>query len=402
MSFDALSVKAQFPIFHRYPDLVYLDSAATSQKPASVIKVLSDFYSFENANIHRGVYDLSAKATDKYEEVREKLAAAFNANANDFAYCSGTTEGINLVVNGYLLPHLEKGDEVLITAMEHHANLIPWQQACEKKGAKLSIIPVKPSGEIDMEAFENKLSKKTKMLAMVHISNTLGTINPVKILTQKAHDLGVPVLLDAAQSAGHLPLDLQDLQVDFAVFSAHKLFGPTGIGALYCSENFKDQLKASKFGGGSIKEVSFEKTSWMAFPHGLEAGTPHIAGVVGMGAALDFIATLDLEESFAHEHALVTQLRQELDALGGIKIFGNPSEYAGIVSFEVDGVHPHDVASFLSEADIAVRAGHHCTQPLLERMQVPATTRASFSIYNTEKDVERLVATLKDLKEFWE
>ena len=400
--FDAQKIKSQFPIFDHYPDLIYLDSAATSQKPETVIKAISDFYTHENANIHRGVYNLSASATQKYEQVREKLATTFNAQAKNFAYCSGTTEAINLVVNGYLKAQLKAGDEVLITAMEHHANLIPWQQACHEANATLKVIPLNKNGEIEMEVFEEMLTSKTKMLAMVHISNTLGTINPVKEMALKAHALGIPVLLDAAQSAGHLPIDLQELAVDFAVFSGHKMYGPTGIGVLYCSNDFKDKLKASKFGGGSIKEVTYQTTSFMDFPHGLEAGTPHIAGVIGLGAALDFVNTLDLATSFKHEQALATQLREALKEMGGVKIFGNPKKYAGIVSFELEEVHPHDVASFLSEASIAVRAGHHCTQPLLASWEVPATTRASFSIYNTEADVEKTIKTLKALKEFWE
>jgi len=402
MLFDADKVKQQFPIFDKYPDLVYLDSAATAQKPAQVISVISDFYAFENANIHRGLYNLSAQATSRYEAVRIKLGDFFNASARSFAYCSGTTEGINLVVNGFLYDRLSPGDEVLITAMEHHANLIPWQQACKNKGATLKIIPVNERGEIEFEVVGDLLTSKTKMLAITHISNTLGAINPVDSIVELAHQKDIPTLLDAAQSAGHLPIDLQKLPVDFMVFSAHKMFGPTGLGILYCRDAWQAAMKASKFGGGSIKEVRFEETTWMDYPHSLEAGTPHIGGVIGLGAAIDFVNTIDLEASFAHEQALALQLRKGLESLGGIKVVGNPEKFAGIVSFEVEDVHPHDVASFLSEAGIAVRAGHHCTQPLLASMDVPATTRASFSVYNTESDVEKLLETLIELKVFWE
>lgn len=402
MLFDADKVKQQFPIFSKYPELVYLDSAATSQKPASVVNAISDFYAFENANIHRGVYNLSSQATNRYEAVRNKLGNFFNASPKSFAYCSGTTEAINLVVNGFLFDQLSIGDEVLITAMEHHANLIPWQQVCKYKGATLKVIPVNERGEIEIEVLDDLLTRNTKMLALTHISNTLGVINPVEAIVELAHKKNIPVLLDAAQSAGHLPINLQELPVDFMVFSAHKMFGPTGLGILYCSDVLQSTIKASKFGGGSIKEVSFEETTWMDFPHSLEAGTPHIAGVIGLGAAVDFVNTIDLDASFAHEQALALQLRKGLENLGGIKVLGSAEKFAGIVSFEVGDIHPHDVASFLSEAGIAVRAGHHCTQPLLASMNVPATTRASFSIYNTGSDVEKLLETLIDLKAFWE
>ncbi|MBT33878.1 MAG: cysteine desulfurase CsdA [Thalassobius sp.] len=402
MPFDAQAIKKQFPLFNKFPDLVYLDSAATAQKPQSMIDAVSAFYSFENSNIHRGVYDLSAQATQKYEGVRKQLHQFLGGDsANCFTFCAGTTDAINMVAEGYLADQLEEGDKVIITEMEHHANLIPWQQICKKKKALLVVIPIDENGELDISQLENLLDNSTKLLAITHISNTLGTINPIKEITELAHQYDVPVLIDGAQSVGHCSVNITEIGADFLVFSGHKMFGPTGIGVLYCAEKFHDQIKPTKFGGGNITEVSFEETSWMKYPHGMEAGTRNIAGVIGLGAALDFVEQLDLQETFVHEQNLAALLRKEIGEMDGVEVVGSPKHFAGIVSFQVEDVHPHDVASFLSDAKIAVRAGHHCTQPLLNGMDIPATVRASFSIYNTEADVTRLVNALVELKKFW-
>ncbi|MEM1135308.1 MAG: cysteine desulfurase [Bacteroidota bacterium] len=402
MPFDPTTIKKQFPIFERFPDLVYLDNAATTQKPRSVIKAISDFYTYENANIHRGVYNLSAQVTQKYEAVRQQLSEFFEGDSpNCFSFCSGATEGINWVVKGYLENILQEGDNVVISAMEHHANLIPWQQLCIKNRAKLQVIPLNEKGEIDLQQFSTLLTQRTKIVALTHVSNTLGTINPIAEIVELAHQKAIPVLIDGAQSVGHFPINLYDLAIDFLVFSGHKIFGPTGIGVLYCKEKYHDQIKATKFGGGSIKEVSFNETSWKNYPHSMEAGTPHIAGVIGLGKALGFINEFDLTEAFSHEQKLAILLKENLKSIGGIELLGNPTHFSGIASFIVENIHPHDVASFLAEQEIAVRAGHHCTQPLLASMGVPATVRVSFSVYNIEEDVVKLVEVLKELKKFW-
>ena len=402
MSLPLKSLKSSFPIFTHRPDLVYLDSAATSQKPRSVIQSIADFYEKDNANVHRGLYELSVQATLRYEEVRKKVIGLIGAPHPDtIAFTKGATESINLIAHGFLKKNLTKGDNVVISAMEHHANLIPWQQVCEQTQATLEIIPVNEAGELAVEKIDTILNHRTKLLAITHISNVLGTINPVEEIISAAHKRNIPVLVDGAQSVGHYPIDVRKWDADFLVFSAHKMFGPLGVGILFCKQEFAGQVTPLNYGGGSIKNVEFEKTEFLDYPHNLEAGTANIAGVIGLGAAIDFVQQLDLGETTRHTRNLSGYLIERLQSLGGITRTGNPKSFGSIVSFQVDSIHPHDVASFLAASDIAVRAGHHCAQPLLEAMRVPATVRVSFSIYNTRDDVDKTIAALVELKKFW-
>ncbi len=396
------SIKSHFPIFAHRPELVYLDNAATSQKPLSVIQTITDFYEKENANIHRGLYELSSKATKRYEDVRKKVAALIHADSpNSIAFTKGTTESINIVAQCFLKKKLVKGDNVVISAMEHHANLIPWQQVCKQSNAILKIIPVNKDGELVLEKLDTLLDSRTKLLAVTHISNVLGTINPIEELIHKAHIKNIPVLVDGAQSVGHHSIDVKVSDVDFLVFSAHKMFGPLGTGVLYGKEDWAKQIDPFNYGGGIIKNVEFEKTEFLDYPHCLEAGTANIPGVIGFGAAIDFIDELDLEETIYHTKNLSEVFKEKIKSLGNIKVVGNAKDSAGIVSFYFENIHPHDVAGFLANENIAVRAGHHCAQPLLESMGVAATVRASFSIYNTVDDVDKTVEALKALKKFW-
>ena len=395
-------LKSHFPIFAHRPELVYLDSAATSQKPKSVIQTITDFYGRENANIHRGLYGLSSKATKRYEDVRKKTAALIHADSpNTIAFTKGTTESINIVAHCFLKKKLVKGDNVVISAMEHHANLIPWQQVCKQAGASLKIIPVSKDGELVLEKLDTLLDNCTKLLAVTHISNVLGTINPIEELIHQAHKKNIPVLIDGAQSVGHYSIDVKKLDLDFLVFSAHKMFGPLGTGVLYCKQEWAKHIDPFIYGGGSIKNVEFERTEFLDFPHCLEAGTPNIPGVIGLGTAIDFIDELDLEETINHTKKLSDGFKEKIESVGAIKVVGSAKDSSGIVSFYVENIHAHDVAGFLANENIAVRAGHHCAQPLLESMGVPATVRASFSIYNTVDDVDKTVETLKALKKFW-
>ncbi len=396
------SLKSQFPIFAHRPELVYLDSAATSQKPKSVIQTITDFYERENANIHRGLYGLSSKATKRYEDVRKKTAALIHADSpNTIAFTKGTTESINIVAQFFLKKKLVKGDNVVISAMEHHANLIPWQQVCKQAGASLKIIPVNKEGELVLEKLDTLLDNRTKLLAITHISNVLGTINPIEELIHQAHKKNIPVLIDGAQSVGHYSIDVKKLDLDFLVFSAHKMFGPLGTGVLYCKEEWAKHIDPFIYGGGSIKNVEFERTEFLDYPHCLEAGTANIPGVIGLGTAIDFIDELDLEETINHTKKLSDGFKGKIESVGAIKVVGSAKDSSGIVSFYVENIHAHDVAGFLANENIAVRAGHHCAQPLLESMGVPATVRASFSIYNTVDDVDKTVETLRALKKFW-
>ena len=401
MALAVKSLKSHFPIFSNWPALVYLDSAATTQKPHSVIQGLTRFYEKENATVHRGLYELSAKATQRYEGVRKKVAELIGASANSIAFTKGTTESINIIAQSFLKKNLNAGDNVVISTMEHHANLIPWQQVCKQNNASLRIIPVNSAGELVMTELDNLLDNRTKMLAVTHISNALGTINPVEEIIFKAHKKNIPVLVDAAQSAGHYSIDVSKWDADFFAFSAHKMFGPPGTGVLYCKENLAQQVDAYNYGGGGIKNVSFEETEFLNFPYNLEAGTPNIAGVFGLGLAIDFIRQLDLTETGHHTKQLSSLFKEKLKILTHIHLVGNPNLFGSIVSFQVENIHPHDAAEFLAHSNIAVRAGHHCAQPLLESMGIHATIRASFSIYNTIEDVDRTIEALIELKRFW-
>ena len=395
------SIKAKFPIFSHHPGLVYLDNAATSQKPQAVIDAMNAFYTEGNANIHRGLYELSAQATQRYEAVRTLTGQLIGTNnPKTIAFTKGATEAINAVAFGFLQKKIKPGDNVVVSAMEHHANIIPWQQVCHRHGARLAIIPLDSKGDLRVDSLSALLGPKTRLVAVTHISNTLGAINPIEEIIDQAHKKNIPVLVDAAQSAGHYPIRLTEAKADFMVFSAHKMYGPQGVGVLYCREDHADEMAPFNFGGGIIEQVAFSDTSFMRYPQCMEAGTPHVAGILGLGAAIDFISHLDLEKTSSQVEQLATLFREGLKGMG-MEPMGSPKVYGGIVSFQVKGIHPHDVAGFLAQSHVAVRAGHHCTQPLHEAMGVPASVRASFAIYNTPSDVDSALQALKELLKFW-
>jgi len=399
---DIRSIKSRFPIFQHHPALVYLDSAATTQKPRVVINGIQQFYEKENANIHRGIYDLAAKTTEKYELVRQKAANFIGADsAKEIVYTSGTTAGINLVAQSFVAPKLQAGDEVLISAMEHHANLIPWQMICQQRRAKLQVIPFLDNGALDFNVFKEMLNSHTKFLALVHISNTFGTINPVEEMIKLAHEKGVPVLIDAAQSVAHYDLNVKTLDADFLVFSGHKIYGPTGIGILYGKQKYLQEMQPIVFGGDMIRNVTFEVTSFADVPQRFEAGTTNIAGIIGLGYAIDFVQSLDQSIVRNHLNTLLEKTISELEKIEGLRIVGKAKQKSAICSFVLEKVHPHDIATFLAAENIAVRAGNHCTQPALERMNIGATTRASFGIYNTLEEIDQLVATVHQIKDFF-
>lgn len=399
------NIRKEFPILDleiKGKPLAYLDNAATTQKPRQVLDCLQNYYQQQNANIHRGIYHLAAEATAAYEESRETTRKFFNAKSRkEIIFTSGTTASVNLVAQSFTTPMLEPGDEVLISAMEHHSNLIPWQIACKKKGAKLRVIPMNQAGELDLEAFQALLSPKTRMLALVHISNALGTINPIQKMIQMAKAYEIPVLIDAAQSAAYYSLDVQALDCDFLVCSSHKLFGPTGVGVLYGKEHLLKDMEPYQYGGEMIKTVRFEETTFADLPHKFEAGTPNIAGVVAFKAALDFINTLDKEQVQTHLNDLLAYGTKQLSAIPNLQIIGQAKEKSAIISFTLDNIHPHDMATFLNEYGVAVRAGHHCTQPIMDFYGIPGTSRASFSIYNTRLEVDQLVEAIHSVRAFF-
>lgn len=399
MSFE---IRSRFPIFTAYPDLVYLDSAATTQKPDVVIARITEFYKEGNANIHRGVYPLAAQATTDFEASRDKVKQFINAaKREEVLFNAGTTAGTNLVAQSFALPRLKKGDNIVISAMEHHANLIPWQVICQRTGAELRVIPMNKQGELDQEAYSTLLSDNTRLVALVHISNTLGTINPVAEMVSAAKQKGIPVLLDVAQSIAHYPIDVQAMECDFLVFSGHKLFGPTGIGVLYGKEEWLEQMDPYQYGGDMIRDVTFSQTTFAGLPNKFEAGTPNIAGAIGLGEAIDFLTSIDRAKILRNLKELQTYAMSALLAVEGLELVGRAKDRTAIFSFTLAGIHPHDIATFLGEEKIATRAGHHCTQPIMDFFGLPATTRASFSIYNTTNDVDRLVQTLREIKAFF-
>lgn len=392
--FPILSIKGS----NRKP-LVYLDNAASTQKPLSVIKAIEQFYCKGYSNIHRGIYTLAVNATKAYEQAREKAKSFFNAKSyREIIFVRGSTEGINLVAQCFTAPRLKRGDEVLISTMEHHSNLIPWQMVCKMKGARLRVLPLNERGELVMEELPRYLTKKTKMVALVHISNTLGTINPIKEIVALAHQKEIPVLVDGAQSAGHYPVDVQDLGCDFFVCSGHKMFGPTGIGILYGKQHHLNTMSPYQFGGEMIRSVSFEKTTFADLPQRFEGGTPNIVGAMGLGYAMDYIQSIGRESIKTYLKELLVYATNRMKQIEGVKIIGQAEQKSSIISFTMDGVHPHDIATIINEEGVAVRAGHHCTQPLMESLSLPATTRASFSIYNTKREVDLLVNALRATK----
>lgn len=401
---NPLELKAEFPIFQSHPSLCYLDSAASSHKPRVVIDRVTRFYAEGYASINRGLYRLGAQVTQEYEAVRARVADFIGAgDAREIVYTSGTTDGINLVAQSFLAPRLKAGDEVLITAMEHHANLIPWQEVCRASGATLRIAPINDRGELKLEEFEALIADQTRMIALTHISNTLGTINPVETIIQWAHDRPepIPVLVDAAQSAAHYPLRVADMDCDFLVFSGHKIFGPTGIGVLYGKSRHLAQMQPVRFGGDMIETVGFERALYAEPPRRFEAGTTNIAGVMGLGAAVDFIRSLDRPAVLGHLEVLRKLATGLLTQIPGVRIIGEAEKKSGLVSFVLEDVHPHDMATFLGERDIAIRAGHHCTQPLMDMWGLPGTVRASFSVYNQEEDLHRLAEGVEWIRSFF-
>ncbi|HEX9055253.1 MAG TPA: cysteine desulfurase [Gemmatimonadales bacterium] len=400
--FDVARVRAEFPILaarvHGRP-LVYLDNAATTQKPQVVIDSLTRYYSAENANIHRGVHYLSQLATDAYEGARAKVARFLNAaSPREIVFVRGTTEGINLVAQSFARSVVRPGDEILITGMEHHANIVPWQLLGEQTGAVLRVAPLTDAGELDLAAFERLLGERTRLVSVVHLSNALGTVNPVRRIIAAAHGRGIPVLVDGAQSAPHLAVDVQALDCDFFVFSGHKLFGPTGIGVLYGREALLDRMPPWQGGGDMISSVTFERSTWAAVPAKFEAGTPHIAGAIGLGAAIDWLSAIGLGAVTAHEDDLLRYATAEVGRVPGVTLIGTARERASILSFALDGVHAHDIGQVLDLEGVAIRAGHHCAQPVMERYGVAATARASFALYNTRAEVDALVDGLKQVR----
>jgi cysteine desulfurase/selenocysteine lyase len=400
---DIEKVRADFPILasrvHGH-DLVYLDNAATSQKPQAVIDAIVRYYQSANANIHRGVHYLSQLATEEFEAGRQTMQQFVNAaHASEIVFTRGTTEAINLVAQSYGRRHVGAGDEVLITAMEHHSDIVPWQMLCEEKGAKLAVAPINDRGELILEEFEKLLGPKTKLVAIAHVSNALGTINPVKKIVALAHAQGIPVVVDGAQAVPHLAVDVQDLDVDFYAFSGHKMYGPTGIGALYAKAALLEAMPPYQGGGDMISSVTFEKTTYNKVPHKFEAGTPDMAGVAGLKAAIEYMNGIGVDKIAAHEHDLLEYATEAVRALPGIRIIGTAAEKASVLSFTVEDVHPHDIGTILDQEGIAVRTGHHCAQPVMERYKIPATVRASFAVYNTRAEVDELVRGLRKVRE---
>ena len=399
---DIDAIRAQFPILQREVNgkpLVYLDNGATSQKPQSMIDAVSNYYSNENSNIHRGVHTLSQEATSAYEDVRKKVQKFINAeHDHEIILTSGTTGGINLVASSFGESLVRKGDEILITAMEHHSNIVPWQMLCERRGAHLKVLPISKEGEIDIEEFKKLIGPKTELISLVHISNSLGTVNPIKEMIEIAHSENIPVLVDGAQAIHHTPVDVQELDADFYVFSAHKMYGPTGVGVLYGKEELLNDMKPYQGGGDMIKSVTFEKTTYNDLPHKFEAGTPNIAGGIGLGAAIDFIESVGFDFIEKHEAELVRFAISELKNIKGLRFIGTAKERAGLVSFVLEGIHPYDTGVILDKLGIAVRTGHHCTQPVMNFFEVPGTVRASFAVYNTKQEVVKLVEGIDRVK----
>jgi cysteine desulfurase/selenocysteine lyase len=403
--YDEVSIRNDFPILGRRVNgkpLVYLDNAASAQRPRQVIEAVSGLYESHYSNIHRGVHQLSQEASRLYEDARVAVRGFINASCvHEVVFTRGTTESINLVAQSYARPILQKGDEILITHMEHHSNIVPWQMVCQQTGAELKVVPISDRGEVEMDQFRAMLSERTRLVSVVHISNALGTVNPVKTMIDAAHEKGIPVLVDGAQAVPHLPIDVQQLDADFYAFSGHKLYGPTGIGVLYGKEKLLNAMPPYQGGGDMILSVSFEKTEYNTLPFKFEAGTPNIAGVVGLGAAIAYVQKIGLGAIAAHEHGLLEYATATLKKIDGLRIIGEAAQKAGLVSFVLDEVHPHDIGTFLDADGVAIRTGHHCAQPVMERYGVPATARVSFGMYNTFKEIDALAeAIVKTIKMF--
>ncbi|PHR47103.1 MAG: cysteine desulfurase CsdA [Fluviicola sp.] len=397
VAFNVQEIRKEFPFINRKVNgkkLIYFDNGATSQKPQSVINRLTNFYTNENANIHRGVHTLSQEATSAYEESRINIQQYIGAkHSHEIIFTKGTTDSINIVAFSFG-EHLKEGDEVIISAMEHHSNIVPWQMLCERKGCRLRVIPMNQAGELLLDEYSNLLSSKTKLVAVTHISNALGTINDVKTIIEKAHQVGAKVLIDGAQSIQHTKVDVEALDCDFYAFSGHKLFGPTGVGVLYGKEELLNDMPPYQGGGDMISEVSFERTTYNTLPHKFEAGTPHIAGGIGLGEAFHFLNSLDIDQVEAHEKELLDYATMRLKKIEGIKFYGEAKNKTSVISFLVEGTHPYDVGTLLDKMGIAVRTGHHCTQPIMNFYNIPGTIRVSFALYNTKEEIDLLITAL--------
>ncbi|MCC8359334.1 aminotransferase class V-fold PLP-dependent enzyme [Salinimicrobium sediminilitoris] len=400
-NFDVESIRKDFPILSREVNgkpLVYFDNAATSQTPQQVIDAIVDYYTRYNANIHRGVHTLSQEATDAYEQARVKVQKHFNAaHSYEVIFTSGTTHAINLVASGFS-SLLKEGEEIIVSALEHHSNIVPWQMLCEKTGAKLKVIPMNDDGTLDMEEYEKLLSEKTKLVFVNHVSNALGTINPVEEIIEKAHKVGAAVLLDGAQAAPHIKANVQKLDVDFYVVSAHKMCGPTGVGMLYGKEEWLKKLPPYQGGGEMIATVTFEKTTYADLPHKFEAGTPDICGGIAFGAALDYMNSIGFENIAAYENELLEYATEKLQEIEGLRIYGTSAEKTAVISFNIDDIHPYDIGTIIDKLGIAVRTGHHCAQPVMDYYKIPGTVRASFSFYNTKEEIDIFIEAVKRAK----
>jgi cysteine desulfurase/selenocysteine lyase len=402
-SYDLTRIRADFPALHQEVNgrpLVYLDNAATTQKPRIVLDTLQEYYTRDNANVHRGVHTLSERATRHYEEARVKVKQFLNAaDSHEIIFTRNATEGINLVAQCYGRTHFQDGDEVIISAMEHHANIVPWQMICEQTGARLRVVPITDDGELRMDEYEKLLGPKTKLVAISHMSNALGTVNPIADIIGRAHAQDVPVLIDAAQSAYHIPLDVQALDIDFLVFSGHKVYGPTGIGVLYGKVELLDGMPPYQGGGDMIDRVTFEKTTYNALPYKFEAGTPHIAGAIGLGAALEYLQGLGMSRVAAHESALLEYGTAALRRIPGMRLIGTAAFKASILSFVIDGVHPSDIGMLVDLDGVAIRTGHHCAQPVMDRFGIEGTARASLACYNTPEEIDAFVEAVDRARE---
>ena len=391
-------IREEFPILDQKingEDLIYLDNAASTQKPKAVINAIKDYYENDHSNVHRGVHTLSVRATEAYENARVKVTEFLNSpNNHQIIFTKGTTDSINLIATS-ITSLINENDEILITAMEHHSNIVPWQELCKRTGAVLKIIPINENGEILIDDYKDMVSPKTKLISVVHLSNTLGTINPIEDIIKIAKSHDVITVIDGAQAAGHLPIDVQKLDCDFYLFSGHKIFGPTGIGVLYGKEEILNRIDPYQYGGEMILKVTFEETTYNSLPHKFEAGTPNIAGAVGIGASIDFINSLDRDLCHEYEMSLHDYALNQLEQIDGIRIIGKSSHKSAIISFVIDGMHPHDIGTIINQKGIAVRTGHHCTMPLMDFYEIPGTVRASFSIYNNHSEIDKLIDAIK-------
>jgi len=402
-SYDINRIREDFPILSKKvhgKNLVYLDNAATAQKPTYVIDKVNRYYTSMNANIHRGVHALSQEATEGFESARIQIKQFINAlGKNQIIFTRGTTEAINLVASSYGRWKIIEGDEIIISHMEHHSNIVPWQLLCKEKNAKLKIIPINDKGEIIYEEFERLVNERTKFISVVYVSNSLGTINPVKKIINYAHQFNIPVMIDAAQAVNHIRVDVQDLDCDFLAFSGHKIYGPTGIGALYGKVELLDAMPPYQGGGDMISKVTFEETTYNELPHKFEAGTPDIAGAIGLGAAIEYVNKIGIENIKEHEKSLLEYATKKIEEVPGLRIIGNAKDKTSVLSFVLENIHPHDIGTFLDFEGVAIRTGHHCTQPVMQRFNIPATSRASFALYNTKEEVDVLVTGLKKIIE---